>query len=724
MSDTSELLYSGPIRRWDEGLPLGNGLLGCLVWGEGDALNLSLDRADLWDLTPVPEFDSPDYRFSFVRACVAAKDLAPVRAIIETPYKARAAPTKLPGGRLVLRVPGLDDATFQLDTKTATARVATAAGLRVEVVVLATEPIGWITIDGLTDVHPRVWNPFAGDYPPARPTENEIPCAKLGYSAGERLSGPDETGYYQPTGGGDGQTVLVKWRTDGARWTGVWTIQNGGRSSIAIARKRLDEALSKPAAGFRELHRAWWTDFHQHCDIRIDDPALEHAWRINNYYFGAAARSGAPPICLQGPWTCDEGWLPPWKGDYHHNLNTQFCYYQAFAANHLDAVRGFLDWLWDIKPACEAWTRKFYERPGLNAPGVMGLDGQCIGGWHQYSHSPTSAGWLAHFFTIYVKYSGDRAFLRDRAWPWLRACAEFFEAYSERGPDGKRVFPLSSSAEINNNTLEAWFPNQLTNYDLSIVRSVLNALVDFARVLERPDEEARWVALLGEFPELPADANGMLIAPGYPLPFSHRHHAHLMGLSPLGLIRPFASTKDRDVAERSLRRLEELGTSQWVGYSFSWRAALYALVGDGERAARDLHIFASAFTAPNGFHLNGDQSGRGYSKWTTRPFTLEGNFIVALAIQQMLLQSDDGVIRVFPAVPASWRHAEFTSLRAAGGFLVSARMAAGRVLEVEIRAETGGRCVMADPFAERGAVAPPFRRFTLAAGEVVRLLPT
>lgn len=694
------LVFHGPIRRWDEGLPLGNGMLGCLVWGEGDTLNLSLDRADLWDLTPVPEFNSPDYRFSFVRECVAAKNLDPVRAIIETPYKMHAAPTKLPGGRLVLRVPGLEGATFHLDVGSATARVETASGFRAEIVVLANEPLGLITMDGCIDADPRVWNPFGTDYPPARPTENEIPCAKLGYAQGERLSGVNETGYYQPTGGGDGQTVLVKWRAEGNRWTGLWTIQNGGRSSIERARQRLDDALQKLNGDALSAHYAWWTDYHQQSDIRIDDPVLEHAWRINNYYFGAAARTGAPPICLQGPWTCDEGWLPPWKGDYHHNLNTQFCYYQAFAANHLEAVRGFLDWLWEIKPTCEAWTRKFYDLPGLNMSAVMGLDGQCMGGWHQYSHSPTSAGWIAHFFTLYVKYSGDRAFLRDRAYPWLSACAEFFETYSTMGRDGRRVFPLSSSAEINDNKLSAWFPDQLTNYDLAIVRSVLAALVEFARGLERPQELARWERLLGEFPEFPADLEyGLLIAPDYPLSISHRHHAHLMGFYPLGLLKPFRSENDRAVVETSMRSLEKLGTLQWVGYSFSWRAAMYATMGDGQRAAEDLRVFQSAFVSSNGFHLNGDQSGKGYSKWVTRPFTLEGNFTAALAVQQMLLQSEDGVVRLFPAVPEQWRYAEFTTLRVAGGHLISARMQNGAVNWVEIRSEQGGHCELAHPFA-------------------------
>ena len=73
------------------------------------------------------------------------------------------------------------------------------------------------------------------------------------------------------------------------------------------------------------------------------------------------------------------------------------------------------------------------------------LNGNQIGGWHQYTHSATTAAWLAHHFYLHWRYSMDREFLRDRAYPYLREAAIFLEAVTEMDGEGKRTLPLSSS---------------------------------------------------------------------------------------------------------------------------------------------------------------------------------------------------------------------------------------------------------------------------------------
>ena len=96
--------------------------------------------------------------------------------------------------------------------------------------------------------------------------------------------------------------------------------------------------------------------------------------------------------------------------------------------------------------------------------------------------------------------------------------------------------------------------------------------------------------------------------------------------------------------------------------------------------------------------MNGDQSGTGKSKFTYRPFTLEGNFAFASGIHEMLLQSHTGTIFVFPAIPESWKEVSFQTLRTEGAFLVSATRENGDCTRVEITAEKGGTLRIADPF--------------------------
>jgi alpha-L-fucosidase 2 len=110
-------------------------------------------------------------------------------------------------------------------------------------------------------------------------------------------------------------------------------------------------------------------------------------------------------------------------------------------------------------------------------------------------------------------------------------------------------------------------------------------------------------------------------------------------------------------------------------------SCLRARTGDAEQAVRHLDVFTRAFVSRNGFHLNGDQSGEGFSNLTYQPFTLEGNFAAMQAVQELLLQSwsptpgvrDTEVIRLFPAVPWRWHDASFRDLRAEGGHRVSAK---------------------------------------------------
>jgi hypothetical protein len=184
-----------------------------------------------------------------------------------------------------------------------------------------------------------------------------------------------------------------------------------------------------------------------------------------------------------------------------------------------------------------------------------------------------------------------------------------------------------------------------------------------------------------------------------------------MAIHPLGLIDWSDGDDARRTIQASLADLDRLGTDQWCGYSFAWLGSIAARALDGAKAERALELFSTAFTLRNSFHCNGDQSGKGYSKFTYRPFTLEGNFAAAAGIQEMLLKSHRGKILVFPALPESWRDASFTTLRAQGAFLVSAVRRNGKTERVEITSERGGRCVLVSPFSGRELV------FSMSAGE-------
>jgi alpha-L-fucosidase 2 len=186
----------------------------------------------------------------------------------------------------------------------------------------------------------------------------------------------------------------------------------------------------------------------------------------------------------------------------------------------------------------------------------------------------------------------------------------------------------------------------------------------------------------------------------------------------LGLIDISNGKKDIRIITSSLSDLQQKGTDNWCGYSYAWLGNLEARAGNGEEAASALKTFSTSFCLSNSFHVNGDQSGTGKSNYTYRPFTLEGNFAYAAGIQEMLLQSQGDIIRIFPAIPAAWKDVSFSNLRAQGAFLISAVKKDGKVTEITILSEKGGRLLLQNPFAKgrikiEGASHVKFRKSDL-----------
>ena len=705
------LHYDKPAMVWDEALPLGNGLLGGLVWGDGKPLKISLDRTDLWDLRPVPEFQGPEYTYKTMREWEKAGRVKDLLDKYDNPYN-RPAPTKIPAGRIELTFAnGWSAVPARLDLAKAEASCGDAAAAA-SAWIHATEPVGFVEVTGAAPSVALVAPAFAGQEPgEGKPAISMGDLKQLGYPAPKTAGGADFQSYEQEGWGGFRWAVFLAWKqTDGAggtpaaqggRWQAAWSIAttNEDANPLALAETRARAGL-RDIETLRVSHQAWWRKWWDDTWLEVPNAAVERQWYLDTYKFGAAARRNTPPITLQGPWTADDGKLPPWKGDYHHDLNTELSYWPCYSGNRLEQGLGYLNWLWDTRENARDWTRRFFEMPGINVPMTADLKQNQIGGWRQYTHSSTTGAWLAHHFYLHWKYSQDRTFLEQRALPWLRDCALFAENITaERGPDGKRTLPLSSSPEINDNRPDAWFP-AITNYDLALFRWLFAATAELADEMKLPEEAAHWRAVLDELPGFALGGEGqLLVAPNYPLKDSHRHFSHLMAIHPLGLIDPSQGENCAVTINAALAELDRLGSSQWCGYSFAWLASLAARNRDGVKAEKALDTFANAFVLRNGFHCNGDQSGKGFSTFTYRPFTLEGNFAAAAGLQEMLLQSHAGAIDVFPAVPDTWRDARFHRLRAMGAFVVSAEKRDGTVRHIEIVSETGAAPVVRSPWS-------------------------
>jgi alpha-L-fucosidase 2 len=313
----------------------------------------------------------------------------------------------------------------------------------------------------------------------------------------------------------------------------------------------------------------------------------------------------------------------------------------------------------------------------------------------------------------------DQDFLHDRAYPWIKSVATFFNEialWDEK--TGLWKLPLSSSPEIFNNSREAWF-GTTTNFDLALIRWTYEKAAELATELGFDAEAARWKEILSQWPGYAIDEqNGLTFAPGFPYTESHRHFSHLMAIHPLGLIDFSQGQQSQIIIQSTVRNLEQQGYGEWNGYSFSWLGNLYARAFDGEKAAKALRIFAERFCTANSFHVNDDQFGKEIVDSSSRPFTLEGNFAFAAGIQEMLIQSHTGIVYLFPAIPSAWEDVIFYQLRTEGAFLISAERKDGQVVRVEVFSEKGGTLKLANPFSTQNLIFTGSNNYQICNGIV------
>lgn len=691
------LRFEALAQRWDEGMPMGNGLLGALLWQKENNLRISLDRVDLWDDRPMPEIDQ--LKFRWVIEKVSLEQYDSVQMLGDLPYERTAAPTKIPGAALSFDLSKMGKVVSnELDIQNGLNTVRFDNGGAFQTYVHATENYGVFLLDDLPqDIFPDLEIPSytLKDTSGASNSVAGQGLGRLGYSEG-KLNKTDKTiHYHQPTHDGDFYEVLVQWEAlPSGKVMGIWTISSNEKAQLPPLGSGL-------ASSQWEAHLAWWASFWKQSSVKLPDPILERQYYLEMYKFACVARSHTPPISLQAVWTADNGKLPPWKGDFHHDLNTQLSYWPAYAGNYLEEASGYTNWLWKNRNRFKKYTQNYFETDGLNVPGVTTLDGDPMGGWIQYALGPTVSAWLAHHFYLQWRYSMDEQFLSEQAYPWIRGVADFLVQVSEKDNHGMRKLPISSSPEIHDNSLRAWF-DQTTNFDLAMIRWTFEKAHELAFILNKEEEALRWKRYLSEWPPLAVDPKlGLLVAPQHPLTESHRHHSFMVGFHPLGILDYSQGSEQQQIIDQTLANLDALGTEHWVGYSFSWLGNMKARAFDGEGAAEALRIFASAFCLPNSFHVNGDQSGKGYANATYRPFTLEGNFAFAAGIQEMLLQSHTKVIRVFPAIPQSWEEVSYSKLRAQGAFLISADFRDQKVDQIVIESEKGGILKIFNPFGSK-----------------------
>ena len=650
---------------WDEGIPLGNGQAGALVWGTGDQLNLTLDRADFWYNTDAQCSLSPEFTWTnLVDICRRRDDVARSRIFDDV----QGNPSKLPGVRLTLTLAaGQKVCRFRLDRETAAATV------------------GVETPKGVRDI--VLWFPDDSPYL----AMNVGPDVEIASRAFNRNPSFDRIGGFP-----EPEITLNESEC-------IYTRKNARHAN------RFDRDFTAGVRVTAEKPKsAFWTRFwRETARVSLPDPELQRQYDFAIYLYGAGARRGNPPLALQGLWTCDNNDMPPWNGDYHNDLNTEMTYWAAGPAGCIEALEAMADFYLERLPEFKAFARRVYGLDGAAIPPCMGFAGNVITGWTAYCIPVTHGLWAYCTFCDAYDYAPTREKAR-RYLEFGRELAKTNEKCWTVDAAGVRRMTLSVSPEWNDNRVDSFFKGN-TNYDRVILTGFYRRLAAFARVLGETAEAEKWEAYAKSFGPAVVDENGaLLIAQDVRMVWSHRHLSHLASVFPFTDV----PRDPREDAVKSMDEYRKLGTSWWCGYSFGWSACCSMRIGRGDEALEQLGIFRRAFVTANGFHVNGDQLKRGYSNFTYRPFTLEGNFGFARGVQELMLGYDHAAnaVRLFPSWPKAWegKEASFENLRVPGGHRLSAKRAAdGKVTwTLDANPETPDLAPKVIPPASAASVRP------------------
>lgn len=679
---------------------MGNGNFGAIIWGK-DTLNITVNRSDFWDHRGGELIVENNFYRKMLK--VADKSKEEIIGLANSLHKPTPEhirkPQRIPVGRFEFKFADNvlpEYAELNYNSGEVSVILSDKAVLKINMAISE----NYLFIDDPAKTIKDFMIKPSWDFEKSRSWLSRLAFSAPKYLNEKNLKGwaiccPGDDPALASVCGKENETFLI-----------ALELGKDDKGAFDKAKKKLSSLEKKRAVSEA---KNWWENYWSNIpEIDIPDKFLNEFYRYALYKFAGATNPAGYACGLQGPWH-EEYQDAQWGGDYHVNVNIQQIYTLAFPIGKYEHLMPLFDMIDSERFTASLRTNAesmFGIKDGLWITHAVDDRGEQVGGLGPGAIlDPACTVWLAQLYWLYYKYTGDKDFLVERAYPFICGIMRCFEEMLVV-EDGKYVIPFAISAEYASSNPKIMPAGKNPSNQLYAVHMLLNYLIEICDILGFEPKNI-WLDIKKKLPKYTViDGLGIKNKPekhiaiweGQDLDNCHRHHSHLACVYPFDILRDF-SEADMEILDDSIDHWISKGFGLWSEWCIPWAAIILSRLGINNAPHILFNIWKENYINEGmttvylprmrGLVVHRKDDMRNPIE-TNEIMQLDGTMGAASAIIEMLVHQKGDTVYLFKGIPASWENVAFKRVRLPGTFEISARRKNGELASLKIRSYKGG----------------------------------